>query len=143
MSDEVAEEDPAWSEACRREDEAVRTPLLRYPDRLNRRAVEDVAGELRLSRATLYRLIARYRAARTVEAWIERPPGRPKGSLHDEPTRDALIQQFLERESASWSARAAPSAQAGGMHCIRSAAHAHTPDALEEVRGQSHSLRQS
>jgi putative transposase len=97
MSDEVAEDDPAWLEACRRE-EAIRTLLLRYPDRLNRRAVEDVAWELRLSRATLYRLIARYRAARTVEALIERPLGRPKGSLHGEPARDALIQQFLERE---------------------------------------------
>jgi putative transposase len=97
MSDEVAEDDPAWSEACRRE-EAICTLLLRYPDRLNRRAVEDVAGELRLSRATLYRIIARYRAAGTVEALIERPLGRPTGSLHNEPARDALIQQFLERE---------------------------------------------
>jgi hypothetical protein len=38
---------------------------------------------------------------------------------------------------------AAPSAQAGLMHCIRSAANAHTPDAPHEVRGQSHILRQS
>jgi len=33
-----------------------------------------------------------------VEALIERPLGRPKGSLREEPVRDALIQQFLERE---------------------------------------------
>ena len=97
MSDDVAEEDPGWIEACRRE-EAIRALLSRHPDRLKRQAVEGVAWELGLSRATLYRLIARYRAARTVEALIERPLGRPKGSLHAEPVRDALIQQFLERE---------------------------------------------
>ena len=97
MSDDVAEEDPAWTEACRRE-EAIRSLLLRHPDRLKRQAVEDVAWELGLSRATLYRLIARYRASRTVEALVERPLGRPKGSLREEPVRDALIQQFLERE---------------------------------------------
>ena len=38
---------------------------------------------------------------------------------------------------------AAPSAQAGPMHSIRSAANAHTPDTPPEVRGQSHILRQS
>src|SRR5271166_3788548 len=97
MSDDVAEDDPAWIEACRRE-EAIRDLLLRHPDRPKKRAVADVAWELGLSRATLYRLIARYRAARTVDALVERPLGRPKGSLHEEPVRDALIQQFLERE---------------------------------------------
>jgi putative transposase len=97
MSDDGAEDDPAWMEACRRE-EAIRTLLLRHPDRLKREAVEDVTWELGLSRATLYRLVARYRAARTVESLVERPLGRPKGRLHEEPVRDALIQEFLERE---------------------------------------------
>jgi putative transposase len=97
MPDDVAEDDPAWIEACRRE-EAIRDLLRRHPDRLKNRAVEDVAWELGLSRATLYRLIARYRAARTVDVLVERPLGRPRGSLHEEPVRDALIQQFLERE---------------------------------------------
>jgi len=97
MSDDIAEDDPAWIEACRRE-EAIRNLLLRHPDRLKNREMEDVAWELGLSRATLYRLIARYRAARTVDVLVERPLGRPKGSLHEEPVRDALIQQFLERE---------------------------------------------
>jgi len=40
----------------------------------------------------------RYRATRTVEVLLERERGRPKGSLHKESARDALIQQFLERE---------------------------------------------
>ena len=60
--------------------------------------MEDVASELGLSRTTLYELIVRYRATRTVEVLQERGRGRPKGSLHMEPARDALIQQFLERE---------------------------------------------
>jgi hypothetical protein len=38
---------------------------------------------------------------------------------------------------------AAPSAQAGLMHCIRSAANAHTPDTPPAVHGQSYILRQS
>jgi len=38
---------------------------------------------------------------------------------------------------------AAPSAQAGLMHCIRSAAFAQTPDTPPKVRGKSHTLRQS
>jgi len=42
MSDDVAENDPAWVEACRRE-EAIRDLLRRYPDRLTVRAVEDLA----------------------------------------------------------------------------------------------------
>jgi len=43
MSDDCAEDDPAWMEACRRE-EAIRDLLRRYPGRMTRRAVEDVAG---------------------------------------------------------------------------------------------------
>jgi putative transposase len=97
MSDDFAEDDPAWIEACRRE-EALRDLMRRYPGRMTRRAVEDVASELGLSRTTLYELIVRYRATRTVEVLLERERGRPKGSLHTEPARDALIQQFLERE---------------------------------------------
>ena len=80
MSDDFAEGDRAWTEACRRE-EAIRDLLRRYPDRMTRNAVEEVAWELGLSRTTLYELIARYRATRTVEVLVEKPLGRPKGSL--------------------------------------------------------------
>jgi len=47
---------------------------------MTRRAVEDAASELGLSRTTLYELIVRYRAARTVEVLLERERGRPKGA---------------------------------------------------------------
>jgi len=97
MSDDVVEDDPAWMEACRRE-ETIRDLLRSYPGRMTRRAVEDVAWELGLSRTTLYELIGRYRATGTVDVLLEPERGRPKGSLHEEPVRDALIQQFLERE---------------------------------------------
>lgn len=97
MPDDGAENDPAWMEACRRE-EAIRDLLQRYPDRLTSSAVEDVAWELGLSRATLYRLIERYRAARTVEVLVDRGRGRPKRTLGIEPARDALIREFLECE---------------------------------------------
>jgi putative transposase len=97
MPDDCAENDPAWMEACRRE-EAIQDLLRRYPDRMTLSAVEGVAWEPGLSRATLYRLIERYRAARTVEAVIDRGRERPKGTLGIEPARDALIREFIERE---------------------------------------------
>jgi hypothetical protein len=65
MSNESAENDPAWTEACRRE-EAIRGLLRRYPHRMTKRAVEEVAWELGLGRTTLYLLIGRYRATGTV-----------------------------------------------------------------------------
>ena len=97
MSDDVAEDEPVWKEACRRE-EAIRELLWRYPERLTVAAVEGVAWELGLSRATAYRLIERYRGARTVEVLRERQRGWPKGKLRDQPIRDGLIQQFLAQE---------------------------------------------
>ena len=97
MPDESAENDPTWTEACRR-DEAIRDLLRRYPDRMTLSAVEGVAWELGLSRATLYRLIERYRAARTVEVLVDGGRGRPKGTLGIEPARDLLIREFIERE---------------------------------------------
>ena len=90
MSDDLAENDPAWTEACRRE-EAIRDLLRRHPGRMTKSAVEDVAWELGLSRTTLYLLIGRYRGARTVEVLLDQPAGRPKGRLHEEPVRDGLI----------------------------------------------------
>ena len=45
MSDEPAENDPAWAEACRRE-ETIGDLLRRFPRRMTKRAVEDAAWEL-------------------------------------------------------------------------------------------------
>ena len=97
MSDDSSEDSLAWTEACRRE-QAIRDLLRRYPGRMTKSAVEDVAWELGISRSLLYQLIVRYRATRTVDVLVEKRRGRPAGSLHEEPVRDALIKQFLERE---------------------------------------------
>ena len=60
MAEEGAEDRPGWDEACQRE-AAIRDLINRYPKRLRVTAVDDVAWELGVSRATLYRLIERYR----------------------------------------------------------------------------------
>jgi putative transposase len=53
MDDEGDQDRSGWDEACRRE-AAIRSLIDRYPTRLNVAAVEDVAWELGVSRATLY-----------------------------------------------------------------------------------------
>ncbi len=73
---EVGDERQAgWHVACRRE-AAIRDLPNRYPKRLRISVVEDVAWELGVSRATLYRLIARYRQTRTVEGLCGPGSGR-------------------------------------------------------------------
>jgi transposase-like protein len=66
-----------WLEGCRRE-MAICELLKRHEDssRLPTSDVADVARELGVSRATLYRLIAAYRAKRTVQAVEPRTRGR-------------------------------------------------------------------
>ena len=54
MSEDLAENDSAETEACRREAD-IRDLLLRYLEPLTKRAVEDVAWLLGVSRAPLYR----------------------------------------------------------------------------------------
>jgi hypothetical protein len=45
MSDEFAEDDPAWMEACRRE-KVIRDLLRRYPGRMTRRRWRTWRGSL-------------------------------------------------------------------------------------------------
>src|SRR5262249_6243180 len=52
---------PGWEEAYRRE-AAIRDLIQKYPKRLMVAAVDDVAWELGVGRAPMYRLIERYRA---------------------------------------------------------------------------------
>jgi transposase-like protein len=62
------EKQRAWLEGCRRE-EAISGLLERHGDkRLSIEDVDEVAWELGVSRATLYRLIAAFRANRTVSS---------------------------------------------------------------------------
>ena len=59
--------------------------------------VEAVAWELGVSRATLYRLIARYRQTRTVEGLLGPGSGRPGTRVLDS-DEETLIREILERE---------------------------------------------
>jgi len=90
----IQDDEPDWDEACRRED-AIRDLLRRHPQRLTHAAVDEVAGELGLSRASLYRLIQRFRANGTVTALMPSPEGRPKGLRLLDAKREAVIRQAL------------------------------------------------
>src|SRR6202044_96250 len=67
MTNETAQEERDWEEACRRED-AIRALLNGRTSTLAAKEVEEVAVELGLSRATLYRMIRLYRAGGSVSA---------------------------------------------------------------------------
>lgn len=90
----VGNDEPDWEEACRRED-AIRDLLRRHPERLTHAAVDDVAGRLGMSRASLYRLIRRFRAGSTVTALMPSPEGRPKGLRLLDAKREAVIRQAV------------------------------------------------
>ena len=75
------EKQRAWLEGCRRE-EAISGLLERHGDkRLSMTDVDEVAWELGVSRSTLYRLIAAYRAKGTVSSVEPRSRGRRKNTF--------------------------------------------------------------
>ncbi len=94
--DELSEaKEHSWQEGCRRE-EVVRELLKRHKgERLKISDVEDVAWELGISRATLYRLIAVYRRTPTVKALEPKQRGRRKGTLVLDKARHKLIRQTI------------------------------------------------
>jgi putative transposase len=78
-------------EGCRRE-EAIRSLLKRYDEkRLSIGAVDEIAQELGVSRSTMYRLIAAYRAKGTVSSVEPRALGRRKDTLVLDAKREKLI----------------------------------------------------
>jgi len=91
---ETQGDDPAWEEACRRE-EAIREFLRRHPKGLTYAAVDGVASELGVSRMTVYRLIQSFRSAGTVTSLLPRSRGRPQGLRMLDGKREALIRQAL------------------------------------------------
>lgn len=97
MSEDSEEDPPGWAEACRRE-AAIRGLIDRYPKRLKVSAVDDVAWELGVSRPTLYRLIGRYRATRTVEGLYGPGRGRSKGARLLSEAEEDLIREIIERD---------------------------------------------
>jgi putative transposase len=89
------EDELIWQEACRRE-EAISELLRQHPGQLTVAAVDGVADALGLSRATVYRLIVRYRASRTVSALVANAPGRRNGSQFLKPEQEAVIQEAIK-----------------------------------------------
>jgi putative transposase len=85
-----------WVEGCRRE-AAICALLKRHEDehRLSSTDVADVAWELGVSRATLYRLIAAYRARRTAQSVEPRSRGRRRGTFVLDKAREALIAKTI------------------------------------------------
>ena len=67
-----------WREGFRRQ-EAIRGVLGRHAGLLRTADVRDVAWDLGVSQATLYRLITTYKTIGTVEALMPRTSGRPAG----------------------------------------------------------------
>ena len=92
---DVQDGEPAWEEACRRED-AIRDLLQRHPQGLTAAMVDEVAGQLGMSRASLYRLIRLFRADGTVTALMPRTAGRPQGLRLLDAKREAVIRQALK-----------------------------------------------
>ena len=90
------EKQRAWLEGCRRE-EAISSLLERHGDkRLSIKDVDEVAWELGVSRATLYRLIAAFRAKRTVSSVEPRTRGRRKNAFVLDHRREKLISLAIQ-----------------------------------------------
>lgn len=83
-----------WSEGLRRH-EAIRSLIERHPRLLKAADVKDVAWDLGVSQATLYRLITTYRTRGTVEALLPRTSGRPAGLRLLDKKVEALIARCI------------------------------------------------
>jgi len=84
-----------WEEACRRED-AVRKFVLGRDGNRKSATIKELAQELRLSRATAYRMIAMFQAGGTVTSLMGKAPGRRRGHRALDPKREALIQETIK-----------------------------------------------
>src|SRR3954447_10502400 len=78
-NDQTSAEAAIWAEGGRRY-QAIRELLGRHRGRLTTCDVSDVARELGLSRATLYRLISLYREFGTVDVLLPKLTGRRRGT---------------------------------------------------------------
>jgi putative transposase len=91
---ETPEASMRWREGFRRH-EAIRGLLERHSGLLRTADVKDVAWDLGVSQATLYRLITTYKATGTVEALMPRTRGRPAGLRLLDKKVEALISKCI------------------------------------------------
>jgi putative transposase len=91
---ETPEETAAWREGIRRH-EAIRGLLNRHEGPLRLTDVRNVAWDLGVSQATLYRLIGVFKLIGTVESLRPRKGGRPKGLRLLDPKIEAIIAKCI------------------------------------------------
>lgn len=91
---EAPEETAAWREGIRRH-EAIRELLNRHEGPLRLTDVKDVAWDLGVSQATLYRLIGAYKSIGTVDSLRPRKGGRPKGLRLLDPKIETIIAKCI------------------------------------------------
>ena len=88
----------AWAEACRRDD-VIRELLQKHTmqdGKIGRQAVARAAASLGLSTPTLYRLISKFRAQRTVAALLPGKSGRPVGHRRLSPAVEEIIERRIK-----------------------------------------------
>ena len=91
---ETPAESARWREGFRRH-EAIRGVLERHAGLLRTADVKDVAWDLGVSQAALYRLITAYKALGTVEVLMPRTSGRPAGLRLLDKKVEALIAKCI------------------------------------------------
>ncbi len=85
-----------WREACRRAD-AIRRVLGSDAAQTSAVDIADLADELGLSRASVFRLIKLYRKGGTVMSLVDRKRGRPSGHRALDGRREEIIQQAIRK----------------------------------------------
>ena len=94
-NDQTSAEAAIWAEGGRRY-QAIRELLGRHRGRLTTCDVSDVAREIGVSRATLYRLIKLYREFGSVEALLPKRAGRRRGTRVLSDDLEAIIRTTIE-----------------------------------------------
>lgn len=84
----------AWAVARERA-EVIRGLLATGKDRLGAMAVAAAAAKLGVSRAGLYRLVARFRTVEMTSALLPSPLGRPSGARSLDAKREAIIADLI------------------------------------------------
>jgi transposase len=94
-SDLDDDDDEAWATASQRAD-VIRQLLGGDIGRLKGEAVAAAASELGISRAGVYRLVARYKAIGRTSSLLPQRRGRPKGSRSLDRKREAIIAEEID-----------------------------------------------
>lgn len=89
-------DDAPWQEACRRAD-AIRKVLGSDAAQTSAVDIADLANELGLSRASVFRLIKLFRESGTVMSLVDRKRGRPTGHRALDARREEIIQQAIRK----------------------------------------------